>query len=50
MVNNVGFLISKYLVKLWFFQRSSMDVIVRQKRKLSAEELMLLNWPIGENS
>ena len=34
-----------HLVKLWFFQWSRMDV-----RKLSAEELILLNCGVGEDS
>ena len=35
---------------LWFFQWSCMDVRVRLWRKLSAEELMLLNCGVGEDS
>ena len=35
--------------KLWFFQWSCMDVRVGLK-KLSAEELMLLNCGVGEDS
>ena len=35
---------------LWFFQWSCMDVRVGLWRKLSAEELMLLNCGVGENS
>ena len=38
------------LVKLWFFQWSCMDVRVGLKRKLSTEELMLLNCGVGEDS
>ena len=38
------------LVKIWFFQWSCMDVRVGLKRKLSAEELMLLNCGVGEDS
>ena len=38
------------LVKLWFFQWSCMDVRVGLQRKLSAEELMLLNCGIGKDS
>ena len=38
------------LVKLWFFQWSCMDVRVGLRRKLSAEELMLLNCGVGEDS
>ena len=36
--------------KLWFFQWSCMDVRVGLWRKLSAEELMLLNCGVGEDS
>ena len=36
--------------KLWFFQQSYMDVRVGLQRKLSAEELMLLNCGVGEDS
>ena len=40
-----------HLVKLWFFQWSCMDVRVGpHTRKLSAEELMLLNCGVGEDS
>ena len=35
---------------LWFFQWSCMDVRVGLWRKLSAEELMLLNCGVGEDS
>ena len=38
------------LVRLCFFQRSCMDVRVELWRKLSAEELMLLNCGVGEDS
>ena len=38
------------LVKAWFFQWSCMDVRVGLRRKLSAEELMLLNYGVGEDS
>ena len=38
------------LVKIWFFQWSCMDVRVGLGRKLSAEELMLLNCGVGEDS
>ena len=38
------------LVKLWFFLWSCMDVRVGLWRKLSAEELMLLNCGVGEES
>ena len=38
------------LVRLWFFQWSCMDVRVGLGRKLSAEELMLLNYGVGEDS
>src|SRR5574337_2032 len=34
--------------RLWFFQWSCMDVRVGLRRKLSAEELMLLNCGVGE--
>ena len=36
--------------KLWFFQWSCMDVRVELYRKLSAEELMLLDCGVGEDS
>ena len=39
-----------HLVKLWFFQWSCMDVRVGLWRKLSTEELMLLNCGIWEDS
>ena len=35
--------------RLWFFQWSCMDVSVGLKRKLSAEESMLLNCGVGED-
>ena len=38
------------LVKAKFFQWSCMDVRVGLQRKLSAEELMLLNCGVGEDS
>ena len=37
------------LSRLWFFQWSCMDVKVGLWRKLSAEELMLLNCGVGED-
>ena len=36
--------------KLWFSQESCMDVRVGLQRRLSAEELMLLNCGVGEDS
>ena len=36
--------------RLWFFQWSCMHVRVGLKRKLSTEELMLLNCGVGEDS
>ena len=36
--------------RLWFFQWSCMEVRVGLGRKLSAEELMLLNCGVGEDS
>ena len=39
-----------HLVKAMFFQWSCMDVRVGLRRKLSAEELMLLNCGVGEDS
>ena len=36
--------------KLWFLQWSCMDVRIRLWRKLSTEELMLLNCGVGEDS
>ena len=36
--------------RLWFFQWSCMDVRVELQRKPSAEELMLLNCGVGEDS
>ena len=41
---------NKGLSRLWFFQGSCMDVRVGLWRKLSAEELMLLNCGVGEDS
>ena len=38
------------LVKAWFFQWSCMDVRVGLWRRLSAEELMVLNCGVGEDS
>ena len=38
------------LSRLWFFQWSCMDVRVGLWRKLSTEELMLLNCGVGEDS
>ena len=38
------------LVKLWFSQWSRIDVRVRLWRRLNAEELMLLNCGVGEDS
>ena len=38
------------LVRLWFFLWSCMDVRVGLWRRLSAEELMLLNCGVGEDS
>ena len=38
------------LVKIWFFQWSCMDVRVGLYRRLSTEELMLLNCGVGEDS
>ena len=38
------------LVQLWFFQWSCMDVRVRLWRRLSTEELMVLNCGVGEDS
>ena len=37
-------------VQLWFFQQSCVDVRVGLQKKLSAEELMLLNCGVGEES
>ena len=37
-------------LRLWFFQWSCMDVKFGLWRKLSAEELMLLNCGVGEDS
>ena len=39
-----------HLVRLWFFQWSYMDVSVGLWRKLSAEQMMLLNCGAGEDS
>ena len=40
-----------HIVKtLWFFQQSCTDVRVGPQKKLSAEELMLLNCGVGEYS
>ena len=37
-------------VHLWFFLWSCMDVRVALRRRLSTEELMLLNCGVGEDS
>ena len=39
-----------HIVKAMVFQWSCMDVRVGPKRKLSTEELMLLNCGVGEDS
>ena len=39
-----------HLVKAMVFQWSCMDVRVGLRRKLNAEELMLLNCGVGEDS
>ena len=39
-----------HLVKAMVFQKSPMDVRVGLERKLSTEELMLLNCGVGEDS
>ena len=39
-----------HLVKAMIFQGSYMDVRVGLRRKLSAEEIMLLNCGVGEDS
>ena len=39
-----------HLVKVWFFLWSCMDVRDGLSRKLSTEELMLLNCGVGEDS
>ena len=39
-----------HVVRLWFFQWLCMDVRVELQRKLSVEELMLLNCGVGEDS
>ena len=36
--------------RLWFFQWSCMDVRVGLQKKMNAEELMLLNCGVGEDS
>ena len=36
--------------KVWFFQQSCIDVRVGLQRKLSTEELMLLNCGVGKDS
>ena len=41
---------TKVWSRLWFSQWSCMDVRVGLSRKLSAEELMLLNCGVGEDS
>ena len=48
---DITLLIKVCLVKaMVFFQLSCMDVRVGLKRELSAEELMLLNGGVGEDS
>ena len=39
-----------HIIKVMVFPVSCMNVSVGQKRKLSAEELMLLNCGVGEDS
>ena len=41
---------TKVQSRLLFFQWSCVDVRVGPERKLSAEELMLLNYGVGEDS
>ena len=41
---------SRDITWLWFFQWSCMDVRVGLCRKLSAEDLMILNCVVGEDS
>ena len=41
---------SKDVTRLWFFQWTCMDVRVGLWRRLSAEELLLLNCGVGEDS
>ena len=47
---DITLLTKVYIVKLWFFQWSCMDVGVGLQRELTAEELMLLNCGVGEDS
>ena len=47
---DITLLTKVHLSKLWFFQWSCMDVRVGLGRKLSVEELMLLNCGAEEDS
>ena len=43
-------LLTKFIwSKLWFFQQLRMDVRIGPSRRLSSEELMLLNCDVGES-
>ena len=46
----LGYILSIYLKHIWFYQWSCMVVRGGWWRKLSAEELMLLNCGVGEDS
>ena len=45
-----GWLVKAGFSQSWFFQQSCMNVRVGQKRRLSPQELMLLNCGVGEDS
>ena len=47
---NITLTTNVHLWRLWFFHWSCMDVRIRLWRKLSVEELMLLNCGVGEDS
>ena len=50
VMTNLDSILKSRDIRLWFFQWSCMDVRVGLCRKLSAEELMLLNCGVGEDS
>ena len=50
VMTNIDNILKSRDIRLWFFQWSCMDVRVGLWRKLSAEELMLLSYGIGEDS
>ena len=47
---DIALLTNVHIVKLWFFQLSSMDMSVGLQRKLSIKDMMLLNCGVGKDS